>query len=109
MISRSDQATLDSIEALLVSEKASVRDALQGAHNVGRLTGMLEMAKTGESMVLAAMLDLCNAVGQHPDSMFKDGSLHDAFVKAVEVIQKASPPPPPLRGEVTEHAFPPCR
>jgi hypothetical protein len=50
-ISPSDQATLDSIEALLVSEKTSVREALQAAFRLGELTGMIKMVKTGEEMV----------------------------------------------------------
>ena len=51
MISRSDQATLDSIEALLVGEKASVRDALQAAYKLGIITGRIEMAKQAEKLV----------------------------------------------------------
>jgi hypothetical protein len=51
MISPSDQATLDSIEALLVGEKTSVREALQAAFRLGELTGMIKMVKTGEEMV----------------------------------------------------------
>jgi hypothetical protein len=107
VISRADQATLDSIEALLVAQKASVRDALHGAHRVGEITGMIKMAKIDEHIVRDALLELCNAVGEHPDSMHKDGSLHSAFAKAVDAIKKAWPPPPTLRGEVTEHSFPP--
>jgi hypothetical protein len=56
--------------------------------------------------LMKALLEICNAVGEHPDSMHTDGSLHAAFIKAAEVIRKASPPPPPLRGEVTEHSWP---
>lgn len=55
MISQSDQATLDSIEALLVAEKASARDALQAAHNLGFLSGQIAMAKVGEQMVRDVM------------------------------------------------------
>jgi hypothetical protein len=53
MISPDDQATLDSIEALLVSEKTSVRESLQAAFELGHLTGMIHMAKVGEGMVRA--------------------------------------------------------
>jgi hypothetical protein len=52
-ISPSDQATLDSIEALLVAEKTSVRDALEAAYKLGHLTGMIHMAEVGEGMVRA--------------------------------------------------------
>jgi hypothetical protein len=52
-ISPSDQATLDSIEALLVAEKTSVREALQAAYQLGHLTGMIYMAKVGEGMIRA--------------------------------------------------------
>jgi hypothetical protein len=50
-ISPSDQATLDSIEALLVAEKASVREALQGAYKLGQLTMAIEITKIGEKLV----------------------------------------------------------
>jgi hypothetical protein len=50
-ISPDDQATLDSIEELLVAEKASVRDALEAAYKLGRLTGMIHMAEVGEGMI----------------------------------------------------------
>ena len=39
-----------------------------------------------------AMLELCVAVGNHPDSMFEDGPLHAPFVKAVAALQKVFPP-----------------
>jgi hypothetical protein len=44
-ISRADQATLDSIEALLVAQKASVRDALHTAYQLGRVSGKIEILK----------------------------------------------------------------
>jgi len=37
--------------------------------------------------VLHALLDLCQAVGNHPDAMFEDGSLHAPFCKAVSVVR----------------------
>jgi hypothetical protein len=55
IISPSDQATLDSIEALLVAQKASVRDGLRAAYHLGHLTGMIDMAKVGEEMVRDAV------------------------------------------------------
>jgi predicted transcriptional regulator len=51
IVSPTDQATLDSIEALLVAEKTSVREALQAAFRLGELTGMIKMVKTGDEMV----------------------------------------------------------
>jgi hypothetical protein len=53
IISPSDQATLDSIEALLVAEKASVRESLQGAYKLGQLTMAIEITKVGEQLVAA--------------------------------------------------------
>jgi hypothetical protein len=50
-ISPTDKATLDSIEAMLVAEKTSVREALQGAYQLGHLTGMIHMAEVGEGMI----------------------------------------------------------
>lgn len=50
-----------------------------------------------ETLMRVALLELCMAVGNHPDSMTSDGSLHAAFLKATEVLQKAYPPPTLLR------------
>lgn len=49
----------------------------------------------------AVLLELCMAVGDHPDSMTENGSLHAAFLKATEVLQKLYPPSP-LTGNITE-------
>jgi hypothetical protein len=53
IISPSDQATLDSIEALLVAEKASVRESLEAAYKLGQLTMAIEITKLGEQLVAA--------------------------------------------------------
>lgn len=42
--------------------------------------------------VLDALVELCAAVGSHPDAMTKEGSLHAAFLKASAVAIKHSPP-----------------
>ena len=47
-ISRADQTTLDSLEALLVGEKTSVRDALRSAFVLGELTGRIAMARKSD-------------------------------------------------------------
>jgi hypothetical protein len=41
--------TLASIEAVLICDGVSVREALRAAYQLGRLDGMLEMAKISES------------------------------------------------------------
>ncbi len=53
---------------------------------------------------LAALLELCHAVGQCPDSMLPDGSLHAAFIKAADVVQKHAPPARVLTN-ATEHSI----
>ena len=56
VISRADQTTLDSMEALLVGEKMSVRDALRAAYVLGELTGKIAMARKGENLYADAMI-----------------------------------------------------
>jgi len=40
-----------------------------------------------DNPILHALLDLCQAVGNHPDSIFESGPLHAPFLKAVAVLQ----------------------
>ena len=44
-----------------------------------------------------ALMELCKAIGDHPDSMTDGTPLNAAFIKAVEIVRKAFPPPEPLR------------
>jgi hypothetical protein len=47
--------TLASIEAVLICDRVSVREALRAAYRLGRLDGMLEMAKISERSIKEAM------------------------------------------------------
>lgn len=54
-MSNDDKATLATIEALLVRDLVSVRDALEAAYQLGRITGGLEMARIGENVMQEAL------------------------------------------------------
>ena len=51
MMNEADKSTLSSLELLLVADRVSPKAALDAAYNLGRLSGQIEMARVGETVL----------------------------------------------------------